>query len=146
MTHKSEDYKISAVKYYNTYEVIMDEVCEIFDCSKTSLKRWIDTYKKKKSIKRKSRKSKSYKVTKKQVDYAIKTLKDNEQITLPELAKQVKKRYRSFNITPRQLGNVIRDNNKTRKRIRHKHFPATRYNRPIDKKEELKKFYKFELI
>ena len=108
MTHKSEDYKISAVKYYNTYEVSMDEVCDIFKCSKTSLKRWVDTYKKKKSIKRQSRKSISYKVTKKHVDYAIKTLKENEQITLPELAKQVKKRYRSFDITPRQLGNVIR--------------------------------------
>ena len=42
------------------------------------------------------------KITIKQVDYAIMKLKENEQIT-------------DYNITPRQLGNVLRDNNKTRK-------------------------------
>ena len=33
-----------------------------------------------------------------------------------ELAKLVKKKYKDFNITPRQLRNVIRDNILTRKR------------------------------
>ena len=37
MKHKTEDYKISAVKYYINNEVSMDEVCEIFECKKTSL-------------------------------------------------------------------------------------------------------------
>ena len=60
---------------------------------------------------------------------------------MKELAKLVKKKYSDFNITPRQLGNVIRDNNITRKRTRHEHFPTTRYKNPINKKEELKKFY-----
>ena len=44
MSHKSIDYKISAVNYYNKNDVSMDEVCNIFNCSKTSLKRWIDRY------------------------------------------------------------------------------------------------------
>lgn len=69
-------------------------------------------------------------------------LKNNEQITLEELVKQLKKKYKTFNITPRQLGNVIRDNNKTRKRTRHKHFPKTKYKKPINEKKELDKFYK----
>ena len=34
MKHKTEDYKISAVKYYINNEVSMDEVCEIFECKK----------------------------------------------------------------------------------------------------------------
>tara|TARA_Y100000590_G_scaffold163231_2_gene187141 strand:+ start:1149 stop:1391 length:243 start_codon:yes stop_codon:yes gene_type:complete len=67
MKHKTEDYKISAVKYY-----INNEVCEIFECKKTSLKRWIDRYEKDGSIKRHSRKSISYKVSNEQVKYAIK--------------------------------------------------------------------------
>ena len=61
---------------------------------------------------------------------------------MDELAKLVKKKYKDFNITPRQLGNILRDNNKTRKRTRHEHFPKVRYNKPLDKKKELKKFYK----
>ena len=35
--HKSEDYKISAVKYYLNNDVNLDDVCEIFDCPKQSL-------------------------------------------------------------------------------------------------------------
>ena len=112
MKHKTEDYKISAVKYYINNEVSMDEVCEIFECKKTSLKRWIDRYEKDGSIKRHSRKSISYKVTNEQVKYAIKLLKQNEQITLEELSKLVKKKYKDFDITSRQLGNILRDNNK----------------------------------
>ena len=40
-----------------------------------------------KSIKRRNRNSKSFKITKKQVDFAIKKLKENEQITLEEFSK-----------------------------------------------------------
>lgn len=46
MKHKSEDYKISAVKYYIKNKISMDKVCNIYDCKKTSLKRWIERYKK----------------------------------------------------------------------------------------------------
>jgi transposase-like protein len=44
MTHKSEDYKISAVKYYINNDKSLDEVCEIFDCSRKSLYRWVKRY------------------------------------------------------------------------------------------------------
>ena len=142
MKHKTEDYKISAVKYYINNEVSMDEVCEIFECKKTSLKRWIDRYEKDGSIKRHSRKSISYKVSNEQVKYAIKLLKHNEQITLEELSKLVKKKYKDFDITSHQLGNILRDNNKTRKRTRHEHFPKIRYGTPVNKQNELNKFYK----
>lgn len=141
-THKSEDYKITAVKYYLEYEVTYAETCDIFKCSERSLKRWIERYKKDKSIKRHSRKPVSYKITKNEVNYAIKLLKANEQITMSELVKLIKKKYKDFDITPQHLGKVLRDNNKTRKRTRHKHFPKVRYNKPLDKQKELKKFYK----
>ena len=34
MKHKSEDYKLSAVKYYLKNKVSMKAVCDIFDCKK----------------------------------------------------------------------------------------------------------------
>ena len=40
--HKSEDYKLSAVKYYLNSDVSLDNVCNIFDCSKQSLYRWVN--------------------------------------------------------------------------------------------------------
>ena len=61
---------------------------------------------------------------------------------MSELAKIIKKKYDDFDITPRQLRNVIRDNNITRKRTRHEHFPVTRYGTPIEKQKELDKFHK----
>ena len=63
-------------------------------------------------------------------------------ITLEELSKLVKKKYKDFDITSRQLGNILRDNNKTRKRTRHEHFPKIRYGTPVNKQNELNKFYK----
>jgi len=44
MTHKSEDYKISAVKYYINNNKSLDKVCEIFECSRKSLYRWVKRY------------------------------------------------------------------------------------------------------
>ena len=44
-------------------------------------------------IKRLNRKPISYKITKEQVKYAIQKLKENEQITMKELHKIVKKKY-----------------------------------------------------
>ena len=98
--HKSEDYKLSAVKYYLNNDVSLDDVCKIFDCPKQSLYRWVKRYEEIQEIKRLNRKSISYKITKEQVKYVIeKKLKENEQITMEELCKIVKKKYKDFNIT-----------------------------------------------
>ena len=43
-THKTEDYKLSAVKYYLKNDFSMKYVCDIFECKKQSLSRWVDRY------------------------------------------------------------------------------------------------------
>lgn len=45
MTHKSEDYKISAVKYYLNNKDNIRKTCKIFNCKKSTLQRWIKRYK-----------------------------------------------------------------------------------------------------
>ena len=80
--HKSEYYKIIAVQHYIENDTTYAETCSIFKCSERSLKRWIERYMNDKSIKRHNRKPETYKITKSQVDFAIKKLKENEQITL----------------------------------------------------------------
>jgi transposase-like protein len=57
MTHKSEDYKISAVKYYLKNKDNIRKTCKIFDCKKSTLQRWIHRYKTTKNITRRKRKS-----------------------------------------------------------------------------------------
>ena len=58
------------------------------------MKRWIERYKELEEIKRLSRKQISYKITNEQVKYAIQKLKENEQITMEELHKIVKNKYK----------------------------------------------------
>jgi len=141
--HKTEDYKISAVKYYlnNDKGDGYKKTCKIFDCKKSTLRDWIKRYKTAKNLTRRNRKPISYKITKPQVKTALELLKQNEQLTMNELAIDMKKKYSSFDITPQHLVQVIRDNNKTRKRTRHEHFPKERYKKPIEKQTELNKFY-----
>ena len=141
MTHKSIDYKMSAVKYYLNNNDDIRKTCKIFDCKKSSLHRWVKRYKKTKNLTRKNREPVSYKITKQQVNKALELLKQNEQLTMSELAIDMKKLYPDFDITPQHLGQVLRDNNKTRKRTRHEHFPKERYKKPIQKKEEINKFF-----
>ena len=101
--HKTEDYKLSAVKYYLKNNFSMEYVCDIFECKKQSLSRWVDRYLLENSIRRHNRLPVSYKVKKKHVKYAIKKLRENEQITMIELAKIVKNKYGDFDITPRPI-------------------------------------------
>ena len=61
--HKSEDYKITAVKYYLENDTNYTKTCEIFKCSERSLKRWIERYEELEEIKRLNRKPVSYKIT-----------------------------------------------------------------------------------
>ena len=90
MTHKSDDYKISAVKYYLNNKDNIRKTCKIFDCKKSTLQRWIKRYKTSKNITRRNRKSISYKITKPQVKYALELLKQNEQLTMKELVIYLK--------------------------------------------------------
>jgi transposase len=53
----------------------------------------------------------------------------------------MKKKFNDYSITPQHLGNVIRDNNITRKRTTRRHYPETRYGKAINLKSEIKKFY-----
>ena len=50
--HHIEDYKITAVKPYINNSKKFIKTCKIFECCRISLKRWVDRYKKGKSIKR----------------------------------------------------------------------------------------------
>jgi len=62
---------------------------------------------------------------------------------------KLKAKYSDFNITEEHLGIVVRNNNITRKRTKTRHYPKTRYGKPVDQKQQLKTFYssvsKFDL-
>ena len=97
--HKSEDYKITAVQYYLSKNNNQVKTCKIFKCYPRSLMRWVVKYNKNKNITRKNRIPKVYKVKKEQVDYILKTLRNDKTITMNDILQKVKEKYPDFDIT-----------------------------------------------
>ena len=64
---------------------------------------WIKRYNTSKNLTRRNRKPISYKITTPQVKTALELLKQNEQLTMNELAIDMKKKYPTFNITPQHF-------------------------------------------
>ena len=110
---KSTDYKLSAVLYYINNYVSYTQVCKIFNCQtqsvRTSLKRWIQKYEENKSVDRKTTKAISYKIRIVHLKFALKELAKNEQITMKELCKMLKKKFDDFDVTPQHLVSIRPD-------------------------------------
>lgn len=81
-THKSNDYKLSAVLYYLENNDTKENVCNIFKCARRSLSRWIEKYQNDNIIERKKRTYTSYKIRQEHVNSAIEILKDNQQLSI----------------------------------------------------------------
>ena len=139
----SPDLKLKAVKYYkkvNNYT----KVCNIFECSERSLKRWVERYNQNKNIERKNRKQGSYKVKKEHIKFIKDTLTKNNIIHMKQLQQLISNKYPTLKISRQYLSDIIRDNNITRKRATFTHFPKTYKGQIRNEKQELKNF--FEVI
>jgi len=136
-THKSSDYKISAVKYYLSHSKNQLQTCKIFGCSERSLMRWVDKYKYTNNITRKKRDYTSYKITNSHILFVKKQLKENKTITMDELLTKLKTKYPNLTLSRVYLGRIVRDINITLKQTRLRHVPKTRYKKPIVIKSKL---------
>ena len=77
----------------------------------------------------------------KHVNYCLKLIKKQPHLSINLLWKEIKTKYDDFDISQAHLFDVIRDNNITRKRTRQRHYPITRYGKPIYYKKEMNIFY-----
>lgn len=60
---------------------------------------------------------------------------------MKQLSEKLRDEFDDFDVTPQWFGEVLRDNNLTRKRTRINHQPEKRYNKDINIQDELTKFY-----
>ena len=67
MSHKTEDFKLSAVTFYLKNKDKLRKPCKIFGCTKSSLQRWVQRYKTQKNLTRHNRTPISYKIKQEQV-------------------------------------------------------------------------------
>jgi hypothetical protein len=136
----SSDLKLKAVNYYNRIKNFK-KVCDIFECSHRSLKRWVLKYSKIKDLDRKEREKGSYKIKQIHIDFIKDELRNNNDIHMQLLHQKLHNKFTDLSICRQYLSNIIRDNNITRKRATFEHFPKTYRGKDRNEKEELKAFF-----
>jgi transposase len=140
-THKSKDYKETAVNYYLVEDKTQDEVCKIFKCSPRSLMRWVERYKKDGNVDIHYRKPFAYKVKKEYVKFLLDELQKNKTSTLQELNQKLKDKYKGVDLSTTQIFRVIKDNNISLKLTRIRHEPNMRFGKEININHKIKDFY-----
>ena len=138
---KSSDYKETAVNYYLVEDKTQEEVCKIFNCSRRSLMRWVDKYKKDGKIKGYEREPTAYKVKKEYVNFLLEEIKKNKTITIEDLLYLLKNKYPTVDLNKSHIHRIINDNNITLKLTRIRHEPNKRFGKDIDINNNLKDFY-----
>jgi transposase len=138
--HKSEDFKLSAVKHYLKIKN-QTETCRVFGCSERSLMRWVKKFKITKDVKRKTRKYIAYKVKKEYVKFIKKEIKKAKTITMSDLTSKLNKKF-NVNLSSTHITSVVKDLNITLKQTKVRHEPKTRYKKPIDINKQIDEFYK----
>ena len=134
----TEDYKLSAVKYYLKNNKNMRETCEIFECKFQSLARWVDRYEKQKDIKRKTRKSKKLKITP-EIEQFVKThIKKHSTATLWELSGLIDEKFK-VKLSDMSVYSILNNLNISRKRVRSKYYPEKIEGQ---EQEDIHEFYK----
>ena|SRR5210317_1675100 len=88
-THKSNDYKLTAVQYYLVEDKTQEEVCKIFKCTPRSLMRWVERYKNEGNVNIHYRKPVAYKVKKEYVKLLVDEINKNK-------TRKIKKNYKWF--------------------------------------------------
>ena len=106
-THKSNDYKLTAVQYYLIEDKTQEEVCKIFKCTPRSLMRWVERYKKEGNVNIHHRTPVAYKVKKEYVKFLLDEIKKNKTITLYDLQQKLKEKYKELDITTTHIFRVI---------------------------------------
>jgi transposase len=131
-THKSKDYKETAVNYYLLEDKTQDEVCKIFKCSPRSLMRWVERYKKDGNVDIHYRKPVAYKVKKEYVKFLLDEIHKNKTSTLQELNQKLKDKFKGVDLSTTQIFRVIKDNNISLKLTRIRHEPTLRFGKEIN--------------
>jgi transposase-like protein/transposase len=137
--HHTEDYKLSAVRHSLKSDNQV-QTCEIFDCKRSSLQRWIYKYQTEGTLSKGKTRRKARKVKREHIIFIRSELKKKPQIYLQDLLDILKGKYPDLQITPQHLGRIVRDNDITRKRLRKIHQPGTYRGKERNHAQEVKEY------
>lgn len=139
--HRSNDFKLTIVRQVLENNKSIRSLAKQFDLSSRSIRRWIAKYQENGNVKREPRDVEAYKVHQKHVEFALKYIGNNNTVSMKDLDNILRSEFEDYDVTPQWLGQVLRANNQTRKRLRKYHDPKKRFNKPIDRAELKRQFY-----
>lgn len=142
MADHSDDYKRAAVRHYLNISHIRAETCRIFGCLNLTLGRWIERFQAEGNLDRHNRQSRVYKMSETQVQEAVDFLANHQTKSISELHAHLQETFDDFDISVAHLYRVVRDNNLTRKRTKHGHYPRVRRGVENNRKADLEDFYR----
>lgn len=134
--HHSNDYKHAVVQYYLSNHSDLRKTCEVFKCSHVSLMRWTKRYQRDGTVAPKAHNMPSIKITPEIKRFIIKTVKDNNTITLWDLAELVLHDF-DIHVSASTIYRVLEKHRISRKRVRMKYYPE----KGISRKDALKQYY-----
>ena len=110
--HHTEDYKLSAVKHTLRTDNQV-ETCEVFDCNRSSLQRWLKLYDETGSTIRNTKRNRTaYKVKKHYIDFLRQELYKKPDIFMEDLRILLVNKYPEADLSREHIGRLLRDNNK----------------------------------
>ena len=134
----SNDYKLSAVKLYLKLKSIR-KVCNLIDCKKSTLHRWIERYFETGYIKRKSYKSRKTKLNNTIMKYIKKLIDNKPSINLSNISHKINSKYDVY-ISISYLFYIIKYKlDITYKQLRVKYYPEKKLS---TLKQDKKDYYK----
>ena len=136
----SSDYKLSGIKHYKQTGDYT-KTCRVFDCKRQTLKRWVEKYSKRMPLTRKERQQGSYKIPKSLVQFAKQRIRAKPDIFMKDLLNEIQTEFPKIDISRQHLGEILRDNNRTRKRLRHIHEPLTYRGKERNHAKEISDYY-----
>ena len=118
----SDDFKITAIKLYLKLNSIR-KVCNLIDCNKSTLQRWIERYFETGDIKRKSYKSRKTKLNNTILKYIKELIINKPSINLSNISHKINTKY-NISISKSYLFYIIKYKlDITYKQLRVKYYP-----------------------
>ena len=74
------------------------------------------------------------------VKYANNCIREKPDSFIKDLLEDIKGKFPETNISRQHLVRMLRNENNTRKRLRHIHQPATYWRKPIDHEKEITEY------
>jgi len=133
LKYTSKEIKLLAIKHYKKYGSLR-KTCKIFNCSKSSLQRWIEKH----NNPNKERKKSKRKVNNEIINFVKKIIDKRSNIILIQIQNKINNKF-NIKLSLMTIFRIIKKINYSRKRLRKKYFP----DKKIEiEKDLLKEYYK----